>query len=550
MQSEGLVIVAIVYDLFIILVAGLISGVVAKRLGFSMLVGYLLAGAIIGTDGLNIVRSHAEGIEHIAHAGALLLLFAIGIEFSMEELVRLSRYFFIGGSVQLILVATPVIVACILFGLSWQSALLIGSATALSSTVLVFRALAEWGETASPQGRRTIGVLLFQDVIFIPMMLVLPLLTTGENINGPNTYLLLILNSVLFVAVVLLLRKVLAKWLVPLLVDLRSVELLILFTLIVLVGFCIGANSAGLPPTIGAFAAGLVLGGNRLTRQIDALIIPYRESFGAVLFVSLGMLIDIHTFIESPVIVLAALLAVLVLKTFGGIIALRATSLSWRASAGMGLGLAQLGELSFLLLLEGFRAGLISGINYERMLFVAMGTLIMTPQLLSIGLRFARQLPTELPPGKKGKDRLLPAPREAVVIGLGPIGSQAASQLELIGIDVCLVDLSPVNLYAYAQQSFRTVSGNACDSDVLERANVARAQLVIVCVPEDQVALQIIRAICKLNPKCTVVVRCRYKSYKQTLQKAGASVVVSEEVEASTAMMRILQDMSPASIGG
>jgi CPA2 family monovalent cation:H+ antiporter-2 len=211
------VIVALVYDLFVILTVGLISGIVSRRLGFSMLVGYLLAGAVVGQGGFGLVKEDAEEIEYLAHAGALLPLFAIGIAFSLEELARLSRYFFVGGSVQMMLVATPLALACALFGVSWRSALLIATATALSSAVLVFRALAEWGETASPQARRTIGILLFQDVALVPLMLLVPLLAGKEQ--GPQVwaYLLLALNYVLFVAAVLVLRRAVARWIVPML---------------------------------------------------------------------------------------------------------------------------------------------------------------------------------------------------------------------------------------------------------------------------------------------------------------------------------------------
>ena len=152
-------IVALVYDLFVILTVGLISGIVSKRLGFSMLVGYLLAGAVVGQGGFGLVAEDAKEIEYLAHAGALLLLFAIGIEFSLEELVRLSRYFFVGGSVQMMLVSTPVALACVLFGVSWKSALLIAAATALSSTVLVFRALAEWRNGERRPHRKVVGRL-------------------------------------------------------------------------------------------------------------------------------------------------------------------------------------------------------------------------------------------------------------------------------------------------------------------------------------------------------------------------------------------------------
>ena len=532
-----------VYDLLIILSAGLAAGIVAKRLGFSMLAGYLLAGAIIGRGGLGLVVGDVVEIEHLAHAGALLLLFAIGIEFSLEELVRVSRYFFIGGSLQMILVTAPVTLVCMFFKVPWASAVLIGLAAALSSTVLVFRALTEWGETASPSGRRAIGILLFQDVALVPLMLLVPLLVGGEEGAPPWAYLFLAINSILFVAAVLVLRRVFARWVVPILSGLRSVELVVLFGLIVLVGFCVGASAAGLPAALGAFAAGLALSGNRLTPQIDALILPYRESFGVVFFVSLGTLLDLSVLRDGPVLLMLALAAVLVVKAAAATVALRATGLAWRAAAGLGLGLAQLGELSFMLLLEGLREGLIDKVVYNRVLLMAFGTLILTPLLMKLGLRWTR-LPShddmETP-----RDKPPPVPRGAMVIGLGPIGRQVASRLETMGIDVCLIDLSPVNLYAYAQQGFRTISGDACDLDVLDRAGAGDSRLAVVSVPDDRTAGQIVATLRSLNPACTIFVRCRYQANTATLKKAGASAIVSEEAEASEALLRLLECMAP-----
>jgi CPA2 family monovalent cation:H+ antiporter-2 len=536
-------IVELAYDLFIILTAGLVSGMVSKRLGFSMLVGYLLAGAVIGQGGLGLIVGNVKEIEHLAHAGAFLLLFAIGIEFSLEELVRLSRYFAVGGSIQMILVALPVAMVCLLLGVSWQSSLLIATATALSSTVLVFRALAEWGETASAQGRRAIGILLFQDVALVPLMLLVPLLTDGGDGHDRWAYLLLALNSILFVAAVLVLRKVFALWIVLMLSKLRSVELLILFALIVLVGFCLGATAAGLPPVLGAFAAGLALSGNRLTAQIDALILPYRESFGVVFFVSLGTLLDPTVLMEEPVLLVTALLGVLAVKTGAATVALRATGLPWRAAGGLGMGLAQLGELSFVFLSEGLQENLISPAGYNRMLFLAIGTLILTPPMLRLGFGLARQ-PSPVDPEMEASLRQIPPrPQEAIIIGLGPIGCQAASQLEIMGIDVCLIDLSPVNLYAHAQQGFRTVSGDAREADVLDRADARHSRLAIVAVPDDRAAGQIVKTLRAMNATCPIVVRCRYRANMSALKKAGATVVISEEAEASVALMRFLKGM-------
>ena len=534
---------AIVYDLFVILVAGWIAGVVAKRLGFSMLVGYLLAGALIGHSAFGLVAENVAEIEHLAHVGALLLLFAIGIEFSLEDLLRLSRYFVVGGSLQMVLVAVPTAMAFVLLDLPWPAAVLLASAVALSSTVVVYRALTEWGESASPAGRRAIGVLLFQDVALVPLMLLVPLLKADGGDGLASTLLYLAIKSMVFIAAVLALRRVFARWFVPLLIRLRSIELIVLFALAVLVGFCLGAHAAGLPAAMGAFAAGLVLSGNRLTHQIDALILPYRESFGAVFFVSLGMLLDPSILLVSAPLLIAGLAAVLAIKAGAATIALRVTGLPWRASAGMGLGLAQLGELSFMLLSEGLHENIITQQDYDRMLFIAMGSLILTPQLLQLGLRWIRRSPSDDQEPTGQHKGLLAAPREAIVIGLGPIGRRAASQLEIMGIDVCLIDSSPVNLYAYAQQGFRTVSGNAVEREVLDRADAAHCRLAVVCVPDDRAATQIVKAMHAMNPKCTIIVRCRYQAHSSALKKAGAQSVISEESETSLALLRLLEQL-------
>ena len=305
-------------------------------------------------------------------------------------------------------------------------------------------------------------------------------------------------NSLIFVAVVVAARFVLGRWIVPLLASFRSTELVVLFALAVLGGAGFGAYALQLPPAFGAFAAGLVLSGNRLTAQIDALVLPLRETFAAVFFVSLGTLMQFGILWKEPLLCVGGLIGVVLLKTGAAAVALRWIGLNWRTAAGMGLGLAQMGEFSFILLSVALRQEAIVETTYQRMLFFALGTLILTPQLLKTGLRWAdvqldRELEGTRPIG-------LPASsRQALVIGAGPIGCQLVSQLELGGIDVCLVDLSPVNLHAFAQQGFHTVAGDATDTAVLRRADAAACSLALVTVPKDAVARQIVKSIRRVN---------------------------------------------------
>jgi CPA2 family monovalent cation:H+ antiporter-2 len=534
--------ITIVYDLLIILAAGLVAGVVCRSLRVSVLVGYLVVGAVVGNGVLGWVSDEHHEIEYLAEAGVFLLLFSIGLEFSLDELWRLGRNLVVGGSVQMLLVALPVGAFLLAMGLEWRMATLIASAASFSSTVLVFKALSEWGHSSLPHGRRAIGILLFQDVALIPLLLLVPLLTGSGKTAGPLDYFLLLLSSLLFVAAVVLLRYLLAKWIIPLFASYRSPELVILFTLVSLGGITLLAHTVELPAAIGAFAAGLIFSGNRWTKQIDALVLPFRETFAAVFFVSLGLLSDPSLLLSEPLLMISCFVGLIAVKASAAVIALRLTGLPNMTSLGVGLGLAHVGEFAFVLIVLGWESGIVDDLNYQRFIALAIGSLVLTPLFLKTGLRWTRRTAEQL----ESQAQLLPLAqhqRQAIVIGAGPIGRQATSRLEMSGKDVCLIDLSPINLQGFAQAGFRTVAGDATDPATLELAFAHEASLVVVCVPNDEAALRIVRVLRSMNSQCIIVVRCRYQTRASDLRAIGANHVVSEEVEASNALLRIINGL-------
>lgn len=541
----------LVYDLLIILAAGLIAGLVCRWLRVSALVGYLIIGALVGQGCLGWISDERHEIEYIAEAGVFLLLFSIGLEFSLDELWRLGRNLVIGGSVQMLLVASPVAVFLLGIGTDWRPAVLIAAAVSFNSTALVFKALSEWGHASLPHGRRAIGILLFQDAALIPLLLLVPLLTGTGHAPGPIEYLVLACTSILFVVAVVALRNVLASRIIPLFASYRSPELVVLFTLVSLGGVTLGAYTVGLPPAIGAFAAGLIFSGNRWTRQIDALVLPFRETFAVVFFVSLGLLFDPQLLWREPLLLLVCLAGLIVVKGAAATAALRLTGLGWQPAAGMGVGLAHVGEFAFVLVLLSWEAGVIAESDYQRILAIAIGSLILTPFLLKTGLRWTRfAAETDgKPPQATQPDQ---ARQQAVVIGAGPIGRQVTSWLETTGKDVCLIDLSPINLHPFAQHGFRTVAGDAADRDILERAQVEVASVVVVCVPDDEAAIRIAQNLRTANSSCLILVRCRYQMNASKLRMSGANQVVSEEAEAGNALLNVLADLdkSPNSISG
>lgn len=555
----------LIHDLLIILASGLVASLLCRWLRISVLIGYLVVGVVIGQGVLGWIVDENHQIGHFAEAGVFLLLFSIGIEFSLDDIRRLGREMLIGGSIQMLLVAAPTFMILMNVGLSWQASALLSAAIAFSSTVLVFKALSETGQSERSHGRSAIGILLFQDAALIPLLLIVPLLTThapaavtatavdtaeavnpdGEYSAGILGYVMTAAISVMFMIAIVGLRYVLGKWLIPLMARFRSPEMVTLFTVVSLGGVTLGAHAVGLPPTVGAFAAGLIFNGNRWTRQIDSLVLPFRETFSAIFFVGLGLIFQPKAVLSEPFTFLAMLAGVILIKTIAAGIAFRFTGLPTRKAFGMGLGLAHIGEFAFVLLLQGLESGVVSELNYQRLISVAIGSLILTPPLMRLGLRFVHQEEEE---SLESETTIQPISSDkATVIGAGPTGRQMASQLETYGHDVCLVDLSPINLHPFALEGFRTVAGDATRSQTLEFANAYDSVVIAICIPSDDVALRIARAIRKRNQNGTLIVRCRYQASVKRLQRAGADCVVSEENEAALALMRVTERVGATS---
>ena len=492
----------------------------------------------MGNGALEWVGRDNHDIEVISEAGVFLLLFSIGLEFSLDDLLRLGKQLVVGGSVQMTLVAIPAWLFLQVMGYSLPASIVIAAALSFSSTVLVFNALVEYGESSTPHGKRAIGILLFQDMALVPLLLLVPILA-GDAAPSFGDFARLATASLLFLGLILASRYVLAGWLIPSLANYRSPDIIILFTVVALGGITMTAHALGLPAAVGAFAAGLAFGGNRWSVQIEALILPFRETFAAVFFVSLGLLLDSHIVWESPILLILSIMAVIVLKAAAACLALRLTGLSWRSSFGIGIGLAHVGEFAFVLARLAWQDDVVSTQEYQLLNAVAIGSLILTPVLLRAGLRWVEVVQEQeiiLP-----SDRLLQGSQTgAVVIGIGPIGKQIASFLETQGIDVSLIDRSPINLYPFEQLGFHTAAGDATKPEILRTAHIHEAGLVVLCVPDDLIALRILEQVRRLNDHAQVIVRCRYQSSVACFHKAKVQFVVSEEQQAYESMIGFL----------
>jgi monovalent cation:H+ antiporter-2, CPA2 family len=535
-----------VEQLLIVLTTGLLSGAVCRQVGLPPLTGYLVIGALLSDGVLGWVSDDTDEVAHLAELGVFFLLFSIGLELSLEELRKMGRHLLIGGTAQMVLVALPVTMILLAREWSWNAALLVAAALAFSSTVLVFKSLGEMGQTSTPLGRRAVSILLFQDAALVPLLLGIPLLAGTGNGISPRDWLRLAGVSATFVVATIVLRQVMNRWLIPHITRYRSPDLVVLMTLTILGGVTLIADRIGLPPALGAFAAGLAFGGNRWSEQVDSLILPFREAFSAIFFVSLGLLIDVPGMLDNPLVVLVGGLLLMGIKTLAAALAFAATgrplSKSWRPAVS----LAHVGEFAFVLLLAGGTAGIIPASDQRQLITIAGATLLIAPVLIRWGLK--RSGDEVAAPEHAPEHLLLPADssRQCLVIGMGPVGRAVVSRLETMGYGVTAVDSNPLNLQAFAQHGFETVAGDATDESVLRSAEVTDVAVITICVPIDEVAREITERARRLNPTAQIIVRCRYALQISQIKAAGANLVLSEEARSTRDLVEAIERLVPA----
>lgn len=538
-----------VEGVLLILTFGLVASLACRQLGLPTLMGYIATGVAIGPHSLGLIRNETSEIEHVAEFGVFLLLFSIGLELSTDQMRKSAKFLLIGGPLQMLLVAIPT--AMVLSWLGWPAtkAWLIGAAFSFSSTVLVFKSLGELGGVGTRSGRGTIAILLFQDAALIPLLLCLPMLVpTTSGVNSTWWMQLLQwsymgLTTIAFIAGTLLLRIFMTHVAIPRIMKHRSPEVVVLLALVVLGSVTLIAAKVGLPAAIGAFAAGVILGETRWAEQIDTLILPFREVFSAIFFVSLGLLIDPAAVLERPLLIAGLIVGLIALKSLASLIALRATGLSLATASGPSLGLAHVGEFAFVLIMLATSSGIVSESERQIVLAVAGGTLLLAPLLIRWGFRNVCQEPRETSAPIGSIHQHYSTAPGAVIVGMGPIGRATAMQLHSMGYELSCVDLNPLNLQTFAQMGLTTVAGDAESESCLLSADIATAKLVIICIPQDEIAVRVTGLSRRLNASAIIVVRCRYVHTTIQLNQAGATHVVSEEANAASQLVQLI---SPA----
>lgn len=523
-------------DFMIVLGAALAVLLLFRPLRLPPTLGFMLTGMLIGPSGLKAIAD-PHHVEQVADLGVTLLLFVIGLEFSIGKLKEYQRAFFGGGSLQVLLTA-GVGAGLALSVVSPARALILGGMIALSSTAMVFRLLAERRETSSPAGRIMTGILLFQDFAMVPMIAVVPALAGGEVRLGAVPSLLLGLAAaiVAFAA---------ARWLMPraLAAIVRSGirELLVIGAVFVCLASAATSSALGLSAALGAFLAGILISESEYSHQVVAEILPFRDLFTSLFFVSIGMLLDLRFVAAHPALVTGLSLSVVVLKA--GITAWVVRTLGYpvRVAVIVGLGLAQIGEFSFVIGRLANGLGLLEGPQYQSFLAAAVVTLGATPFLVRLapeaGVRIAGLLPRRWSSPESTAPSSAPLSDHVVIVGYGLNGRNLARVLGAIGVPYRAIDLDvSVIARARAGGEENIVYGDATRAETLHHVHIEKAAVVVFAIADPDSDRRGVRMVRSLSPTATIIVRTRLTSQVAELQRLGADDVIPEEFETSIAI--------------
>lgn len=529
-------------DIVILMAVSVPMSVVMARAGFPTVIGFLLTGVIIGPSGFGLV-TEMHNVEVLSQVGIVLLLFTIGLEFSIARMLSLRVEGLLGGGLQVGLSTLLVLALGYYLGLGFTVSLLLGFIVSLSSTAIVLKLLVDRGEVNSPHGNLTVGVLLFQDIAVVLMVMVIQSLGGEQSAGGLQMARDLALSIAAFAVIV-----VGVGFLIPRLFDhvvrLRNREVFILTIVLVCLGTAWMTSLFGLSLALGAFIAGLAISESEYSHQIVAEVIPFRDTFASLFFISIGMLLDVSYFLaNAPLLLLlvAGIMAAKGLVLFGVGQFLR---YPLRLSVVVGLILAQIGEFSFILIKMGRDFGLLNAGIYQSLLAATIITMALTPFVYqwasAVAFRVGR-----IATGKGLKKGEAPAPlsNHVIIVGYGLNGRNLARVLKETGIQHLVADVNAERIRRAKAEGHSAYFGDSSHPEILKKLGIERAKMVVVAISDPISTRVIVKSSRDLNPAVSVLVRTRYIREVEDLYALGANQVIPEEFETSVEIFsRVLRD--------
>jgi len=512
------------------------------RLKIPTIVAFLVAGMLAGPHGMGLVQS-PEAVRYLAEVGVLLLLFTIGIEFSLEKLISSQRYVLLGGTFQMLLTILAFFGISLLLGNPWNQALFIGFLFCLSSTAIVLQLFQESNQLESFHGKVSISILIFQDIAIVPLMLVLPWMS-GEKFALYN--LLDLLTGIIVVLVVIVGSRKFIPRLISNVVRTRNRELFLLFIIVLCFITAFITYKVGLSLALGAFLAGMVISESEFSLEAMTNILPLKKIFTSIFFISVGMLLNLGFLVSHPLEVLSLSVSVMLVKIVIVMLVGMLLKLPRRSVWITALALCQVGEFAFVLAGQG--SGLLSEHLYQMFLSVSVISMGLSPFIINAAPKFAARFSAVSVSEKadasqnSSQEQGIDLNDHLVIVGYGMNGRNVARAAKVADIPYVIIDFNPDTYRKEKLKRESFVYGDASNKDVLTRARVQHARIAVVAIHDPIATEMIVFAIRSLNPKVRLIARTRFMHEIDVLRKMGADEVIPEEFETSIEIfMRVMK---------
>lgn len=533
-------------DIVILLSGALVLGGLFARYGQSPLIGYLLAGMLLGgPGGLQLIQSE-EKIEIIAELGVALLLFGLGLEFSISKLRKMGSMILMCGALQVIVTLIAVAGVSYLFGLSFQASVAVGAMFCLSSTAVVLRLLMENGEIETVHGNRSIAVLLVQDMAVVPLAVMVSLLNGGSDTGAIYWHILSIIGlaAIVVVSLYFLLHVIAVRTLGVLTLE-RNRDLTVILSVVTGLGSTWAAHYAGISPALGAFVAGMFIGSSPFATQVRADVSSIRVVLLTLFFGSAGMVADPLWMIQNFPLVVSFTALIMIGK--GVIVSAIFRFAGFPASIAIACGvvLAQIGEFAFVLGSIARQSNLIDSETYLLLVSTTITSLFFSAYLIPNATLMGKAISGKLPGTHVGShdehhsEHLKP---DIVLIGFGYAARAIAGLLDEFSYDVLVIELNRQGLEQAHRQGFHGLIGDATQHEVLEHAGVSSAKAIVITVPHHHTALEIVRQVRRMAPESYILCRSRYDRNLVDLTEAGAHDVIGDESQSGNELARQLKE--------
>jgi K+:H+ antiporter len=536
----------IIQDLALLLLVSLPINVLFHRIRLPSIMGFLIAGILIGPHGLGWIGDPSS-VEKLAEIGIILLLFIIGLEFSISHLLKNMASIASAGALQMgLTIAAWYFIQTHYLGDSGSVSLALAMIIALSSTAIVLKMITDRAELDTLHGRTSVGILLFQDLCVVPLMLMIPLLANSAETSGMD-FAAAFGKAFAAVAGIFFLSRLLVPRFLNAVARMGSKEHLTLLVILIILGTGWVSHKLGLSLAMGAFIAGLIISESEYSHQIILDILPLRDYFSSIFFISIGMLLNIGNFMDHFSIILLLTLIVIVLKTVSGFLAALAVGSPARISFIVGVRLAQVGEFSLILAGLALTQGLLSSGNHQMFLSVAVLTMLIAPVLIQVSSPVSYFIFSKWTAGG-AREELPEQQREelkghVIIAGYDVVGRNLARVLKETHIPFMVVELDGELIKHALTEEVPILYGDASHRATLGRAGIAQAKIIVYSIPDHQATEQSVRLARALNPDIYIMVKTRFSSQVDELKKAGANQVIPEEFETSIEIFsRVLRE--------